>query len=248
MKNLFIVSSDHHVPFHNKKLMKGFMNLISDLQPKLAGFYLIGDFMDINSLSFHDIGRIKIKGINLKKEFEIGNSILNEFDERLGKVPKYYLYGNHEDRALRHLKTVDGAKLGDLIHPTVQLNLKERGYQVKENWKEDYFMLGNFLELIHGQYLNIHVAKKHIDVFKSSVMFGHTHRKQTYIEGNMGGFNIGHMADENQAAFSYQSRGMKKRHLNGFAIVTIDKEGFYYVNDITAFKDKFYYNGKKYGG
>ena len=250
MRNIYIISSDYHVPFHNKPLLKGMLELIQDLEPKLAGFYILGDFMDINSLSFHDKGKMPINStISLEYEYYEGNKVLDQLDNVLGnKIKKYYLWGNHEDRAKRHFNTVDGRKLGwGTLSPTTQLNLKERKYIVKEDWKEDYFKLGKFLELSHGQFTNIHTAKKHLDVFKASCMFGHTHRVQSFMEGNMMSFNIGHMADENTPAFSYASRSMKKLHLNAFAIVTLDSKGYFYTNLVTCYNNRFYYNGKKYG-
>ena len=250
MRNLHIVTGDWHIPFHNKKLVNGMLELISDLGNKLDSFNIIGDFMDLNSLSFHDRGKIPIKGIDLGTEYKQGNKILDRLDSVIdSKTKKRYLWGNHESRATRHLATADGAKLGiDLLSPTRQLSLLERGYEVKENWQEDHFRLGKHLELVHGQFTNIHVAKKHLDTYKTSIIMGHSHRVQVFAEGGMIAYNIGHFADESTPAFNYATRAMKMLHLNGFAIVAIDKDGYFYTNLITAFNNKFYYNGKKYGG
>lgn len=247
MRNLNLVLPDLHVPFHSEPLLEGVLNLVKDLEPKLDGIYFSGDFADLNSLSFHDKGRVMLEGIDLDYEYKTCNSILDRFDKASPRTQKYYLYGNHEDRALRELQKVDGQKLGNLIHPTHALSLIERDYIVKDNWKEDYFTIGDHLDLMHGLFTNIHTAKKHMEVFKRSMMFGHTHRVQMHSEGRMAAYNIGHLADENTKAFGYQSRAMKLSHLNGFAIVTVDREGFFYVQQINCFHDRFYVNGKKYG-
>src|SRR5690606_10970518 len=130
--------------------------------------------------------------------------------------------------------------------PEEGLALKEHGFDVYTQWKHHYVTLGHHLDLFHGQYLNIHSAKKHIDSYRGSVMYAHTHRIQTYIEGSVGGFNIGWLGDQNSPLFNYMERGTKKQWQNRFAIVTIDENGDYYVNQIIAHNNKFYYNGKKY--
>ena len=54
------------------------------------------------------------------------------------------------------------------------------------------------------------------------------------------------MGDSNTAAFNYASRSMKKNWSNGFAIVNIDEDGYYFVEQIMWQNGKFYYAGKKY--
>tara|TARA_R110002012_G_C11605414_1_gene607692 strand:- start:384 stop:1244 length:861 start_codon:yes stop_codon:yes gene_type:complete len=246
---IHIVSGCHHVPAHNKKLFNGLLSLCEDLQNEIVGFHLIGDFLDMGSISRHSSG-MQSK-TTLTKEYKEGNKALNAIDQVLNEeVDKTYIWGNHEDWYNQHLSKIDNAKLGRGVikSPTEALRLKERKYDVYEDWKEDKVTIGKHLELIHGIYCNVHAAKKHIDVFRNSVMFAHTHRVQTFIEGNVAGFNIGTMCDINNKAFSYASRAMKSKWNNGFAIVHIDNNGRYYVTQILAFNDAFYYNGKKYGG
>jgi hypothetical protein len=157
------------------------------------------------------------------------------------------MYGNHEDRYLRYMADSDNSKLGEsLISPEEGLDLEARGYSVLTNWKKDKIKLGNHLDLIHGEFCNIHTAKKHLDSFRGSIMFVHTHRIQTHIESKVGGFNIGFGGDKNSPVFNYATRAMKEVWANGFALVTIDEDGFFHVNQITMFNDCFYYNGKKY--
>lgn len=237
-----------HVPFHNKKFFNAMLDLAEDLSDELAGLHLIGDFMDINSLSGHERGKVPIDGVTLEWEYEGGNLALDALDSVFdGDIDKNYLFGNHEDRYFRHMKDVNNSKYGGaLISPTKGLRLKERGYTVLEDWINDRIYLGRFLELTHGEFVNIHSAKKHIDTYRTSIMFAHTHRCQTYIEGNCGGYNIGWMGNIDSKAFQYASRGMKERWNNGFAVVQIDEDGYYFVSQILWQNNKFCYNGKEY--
>ena len=246
-QGLHLVISDCHIPFQNHKLMNGLYELLSDIGKDIVGFHIIGDFLDLNSLSRHDIyKRTAIPGITLDSEYADGNEVLDNFDNLLpDNCWKTFLYGNHEDRHSRWMSDVQNAKT-PLVAPDIALKLKDRGYEVKTNWSQDFIKVGSHLELIHGSYLNTYCAKKHMDVLRGSVMFGHSHKIQNYIEGNQGGFNIGGMYDINSPAFNYASRAAKAQWQNGFAFVYIDSVGDYYVNQITANDGKFVYGNVLY--
>lgn len=246
-EGLHILMGCNHVPFENKEIMNKVIELVSDMGGDLKGFHLMGDFLDLNTLSFHDKGKFTaIPNLTLDKEYDAGNVWLDKFDNVLApSVWKTYLYGNHEDRFNRHMKTMDNAKT-PLVSPAEALRLSDRGYQVKQNWTQDYFTLGKHLDIFHGIYFNVHSAKKHIDVLKGSCAYVHTHRIQSFIEGNTGGFNIGSMANFNAPAFNYASRAMKSHWANGFAVVNIDSEGYYHFTQIITQNDSFYFGGKKY--
>lgn len=244
---LHILLGCSHVPFQNQRILDGIANLMEDHADEIAGFHLMGDFLDLNSLSFHDKGKFTaVPNLTLDKEYRAGNIQLDKFDEVLGDdVWKTYLYGNHCDRFNRYMKTMDNAKT-PLVSPTVALDLNNRGYQVKEDWSHDYFTLGKYLDIFHGIYYNIHSAKKHMDVLRGSCAYVHTHRIQTYIEGNTGGFNIGATCNFDSPAFNYASRGMKSQWANGFATVQIDESGGFHFNQIITQNNEFYFGGKKY--
>lgn len=245
---IHIVSGCWHVPFHNKEVVSGLLNLIRDLGDKVKGFHLIGDFLDLHSLSSYDRRNVAlVPGLTLKTEYSQGNKVLDLIESILpSDCEKSYIYGNHEDRYNRYIREHENSKIPP-DSPTEALRLKERGFSsIMENWSDDFITLGAHLDLMHGTYYNVHCAKKHMDVFRGSVMFVHTHRVQTYIEGDNGSFNIGCMGDIESPVFGYAARATKASWKNGFAIVTIDKNGDYYVQQILCNNNKFYYNGKAY--
>jgi hypothetical protein len=244
---MHIVLGCNHVPFHNVRMHEGIKELLADYKSEIKGFHLIGDFLDMNTLSSHDKGRFTaVPGLTLDEEYEVGNDILDEYEALLPKkVWKTYLYGNHEDRYNRWMKNMDNAKT-PLDSPTEALRLWERGFNVKESWQQDYFTLGKHLDIFHGIYFNVHCAKAHMDKLRGSCMFVHTHRIQSYIEGNTGSFNIGACADFNSKAFNYASRAMKSQWQNGFSIVMIDADGTYHTTQIICQDGGFFFGGKKY--
>lgn len=238
-----------HVPFQNKKMQDGIIELIKDLGDKVKGFHLLGDILDMNSLSAHEPNKVPLKGITLGYEYTEGNKYLDSFEKVLPKgIDKTYIYGNHEDRYRRHVSDINNSKYADaLMSPRQALKLDERGYLVKDNWKEDYVFLGNDLQMIHGEFCTKYPARTHVDRMKASVIFGHTHRIDINYDGEKAGFNIGWGGDVNAPAFNYVSRLTKMNWINGFAIVHIDEKGNYFTQVIPVFNNQFWYDGKCYG-
>lgn len=234
-----------HVPFQNQSLIKGIIDLMTAY--KYDGIIIGGDFLDMGALSQYEKGKISHTNVTLKEEYEVGNALLDMFDEKLDKnALKVFLYGNHCDRYWRWLSDVNNNKLGDVLSPTDQLNLRDRGYIVKENWAEDFYKIGA-LQVMHGEYYNVHTAKKHLDVFRRNVLYWHTHRIQVYREGDFCAWNSGTLAQIDAPCFDYAKRGMRMQWANGFSIVHVDENNMHFVEQINCIKDNFIYNGVKYG-
>jgi predicted phosphodiesterase len=248
----WLVLPDIHTPFHNKILFGKIVKYIRENKQNIYGICLSGDFLDLFTLGSYNENSLKnLTGITLESEYAIGNEVLDGIDNALGKYKlsckKYFLYGNHEDRYFREIAKGDKAKYGNaLMSPTDALKLHNRGYEVKENWKDDYFTLGEHLDIIHGVYCNVHTAKKHLDVTGRSIMFGHTHRVQSFRQGKRASYNIGWLGNVNHKVFNYMPRFQKDIWANGFAEVYIDNKGLYYVNQISVYNDSFFINGKMY--
>jgi len=249
VRNINLVLGCLHAPFENKIVWNGVLKLIRHLGKDLQGVYLIGDVLDLNSLSFHERGKYPIeidnKPLTILKEYKMVK-VFDQLDEVLNKgAKKHFLYGNHEHRYLRQCEIPDNHKI--IIEPPEEyFRLRERGYEVKTSWKEDYFKIGEFLEVFHGEMLTVNPAKRQLDKLKSSCMFAHSHRAGVHYDGNMASYNIGCLVDIKQPVFDYAGRLTKRNWVNGFGQVTIDDEGYFYANIITAYRDKFYYNGKRY--
>ena len=234
-----------HLPFQNRYLMDGILKLMD--ANKYDGVIFAGDFLDMGALGQYEKGKINHTGVTLKEEYDEGNILLDEFDKRLSKdALKVFLWGNHCDRYWRWLADVNNSKLGAVMNPTDELKLIERGYIVKDKYKEDFYKLGS-LYCMHGEYYNIHSAKKHLDEFKRNTIYVHTHRSQMHREGDFCAWNTGFMGNINAPCFSYAGRGMKGKWANGFAIIHIDENNNHYVDQINCIDDKFVCNGVIYG-
>ena len=245
---MHILLGCNHVPFHNKQLHKGIIELIKDYPELIKGFHLMGDFLDLNPLSSHDRGRFTaVPGLTLNDEYQIGSDLLHDFNRVLPKdVWKTYLYGNHEDRYNRWMSVMDNAKT-PLVSPEEGLRLWEKGYNVKTSWSQDFITIGRDFDIFHGIYFSIHNAKAHLDKLRRSCAYVHTHRSQVYREGQMAAYNLGACADFSSKAFNYASRAMKSQWANGFGINMVDKHGVSHVTQIHVTPDgHFYFGGKFY--
>lgn len=246
---LYFVFGCVHAPFHNAAaFQRGIFPLLKDNREHVVGIILAGDFLDMNSLSSHDKGKKPIQGVTLDWEYKEGSELIDGITSDLASnIHKIYLFGNHEDRYFRYMNDIDNSKLGkSLPSPETGLDLQKKGFNVLTNWKEDHITLGNYLDVSHGEFINIHTAKKHIDTYRRSTLFYHTHRVQQYIEGQVGGYNGGSMADFNQPVFNYASRAMKGSWLNGFTAVYVDNQGFYHVQQIVCYNNSFIFGNKLY--
>lgn len=245
----YFITGCSHAPWQNKKMYESVFNYLNK-EVKLQGLILAGDIVDLNSLSSHDKGKVSIPGVTLSWEYEQANKFLDEFDQLTYKdvsFTKDYVFGNHENRYDRVKKDSDIAKYGEsLVSPTVGLNLIGRGYNVYEDWKNDSIHLGHHLDVCHGEFLNVHSAKKTIDTYRKSTLYFHTHRFQIFVEGLVGGWNMGFGGDINAPIFGFATRAMKSSWVNSCCTVTIDENGFYHVQPLMFINNKLIVNGKEY--
>ena len=245
----WVVVTDVHRPFHNQILWSKLMRLINDMGTTLTGVVLGGDYLDLFTLSSHNAESMgSLMGMTLQDEYLDGIQGIDEIEQAGHKgMIKKFLYGNHEDRYFRHVNEKDNAKYGGaLVNPVEALRLTERGWDVKTNWKDDYFTLGEHLDVIHGIYTSVHSAKTHLDKTGHSVIFGHTHRVQCFHSGNKAAFNIGGLFDMNSRGFKYMPRFQRNVWANGFAIVNVSDSGEYWVEQINIWNNKFLANGRMY--
>jgi hypothetical protein len=238
-----------HLPFHNEEFFNAICKYIKDLGPRLTGLHLIGDTLDMHSISRHAKGKITIPGLTLEKEYHLANRALDKLDSAIGKrkIQKNYFWGNHENWYNVELASVDSHKLGRGVikSPTEACKFIQRGYRVQEDFQDAYIELGDLL-LIHGEYINQHSAKKHLDVLKRSVLYAHTHTVQQFDESHLSAYNIGCLIDIDASVFKYASRIHRARWRNAFAVVYVDQNKKSHVNIVRWNGDNFVVDGRIY--
>jgi len=211
---------------------------------------LLGDFMDVASLSAWDMDKKRImEGRRFKKEIDAANIELDYLqkhttDEKGGVV---YLEGNHEWRVSRYLDK--NPEMEGMMEIPEQLDLKGRGIKwypyLKQSQKP--FKLGD-MHFIHGMYTNQYHAKKHLMSLGCNVCYGHKHETQTAMQ-NMAmqktymATGLGTLGDK---APDYL-KGRPGNWINQFAIFEWDTDtGHFNLTPINVIKNKFIYNKKLY--
>lgn len=130
----YLISGCHHVPFVNIEFLKQYCNLMKDLNDVglLRGNLLIGDFLDMHSVSRHNKGKIKIPNLTLGKEYAAGNEVLDMFDSVAPDIDKLYIFGNHECYADDvEILTVDGWING--VDYVTKHNFKVATYNIEKD-------------------------------------------------------------------------------------------------------------------
>lgn len=237
-----------HAPFHNKKQFNSTFKFLQKEGIKLQGLVLNGDFLDMNSLSSHDKGQMPIEGVKLGWEYREASKLIKELEslDYTSNATFDYIYGNHCYRYFRRIKELESHKVSDVIpSPEQGLGLDNK-WSIHTNWKEDFVKLGKYLNVFHGEFTNIHTAKKHLDTYRESVAYNHTHRYQVYVEGMMGAFNGGFAGDIDSPVFGYATRAMKRSWMNNIDLIHIDKDGYYHMQPLNFINNQLIVNGRKY--
>ena len=243
----WVILFDVHRPFHDKILWDKVLQFIKDSKP--FGIVIAGDFLDLYTLGSYNAESLGLlRDIDLEFEYLDGLKAIKELEDALPKTAiRKFLFGNHEDRYFRTMNHKDNAKFGAALkNPVNALHLDKYKYEVKTNWKDDYFTLGDHLDIMHGVYTNIHAAKKHLDMHGRSCAFGHTHRVQMFRHGAKAAYNGGGLFDLGSNGFNYMPRMQRDVWCNGFANVYIDNHGDYYYEQVNIWGKKFFTHGKEY--
>lgn len=244
---LWVVLSDLHVPFHDGPLVRKVLALIRRERPR--GVILAGDYLDLFSLSSYSADSLEdLRGVTLCGEYGSGNVLLNEVDRACRRgTKKVYLYGNHEDRYFREKRRGDRGKYGNsFLSPTEALRLRERGWEVYEDWKQDSYALGPHLEVMHGVSVAVNAAKVHLELAQGSVMFGHTHRIMSYVAGRRAAFGLGCLCQVGHKGFHYMPALHRRRWASGFGLVRLDGSGDFWAESVQAHRGAFYACGRRY--
>lgn len=245
---LWLIMPDVHRPFHNEVLWQKLIQIIADLGDTLTGIVISGDYLDLFTLGSYNANSLGLlRNITLEEEYASGLDGIEQLQKVLHPdSARIFMYGNHCDRYFREMNKMDNAKYGGmLMNPVDALNLKEFGYKVFTNWKDDVYTVGD-VDITHGTYCNIHTAKKHLDMNSNSIMFGHSHRMQTFCDGDNTGYNIGCLIDLESPYFNYMPRMQRKLWTNGFSFISVDENNKSHVELIKVDNNQFYWRGKQY--
>lgn len=206
---------------------------------------ILGDFMDCASVSFHDLGKLKLQeNRRYAKECEYANNEL-DFLQRYSKY-QTYIEGNHEERVVRWIQQ-DPAKLDGIADVPVKLCLKQR--HIKWRPLNTLYPRGKCY-FTHGVYINQYHAAKHLQRFGCSIVYGHTHTAQTHqmnmkMQDPIMAYGLGCLCDH---APDYM-KGKPCNWINQYGELIYDtKTGKFNFTPINITGGQFIHRGKVYRG
>jgi predicted phosphodiesterase len=243
---MYLAMGDQHIPHQNIVANRAIFKLMNDI--KFDGVVLGGDFMDMGPISHWNKRKKKtLETQRMKEDYIEGNAYLDEVDKRLPtKAEKYYLWGNHchwYNQLIEEMPVLEG-----FFNPTEELHLKQRGYKVFE--EENAILKLGRLCIIHGAYCNKYAINKHLDKYKTNIMFFHTHRMGVRTSSSPAreisfiGYNVPCLCNPD---FAYK-KNRPDEWARGFAIIYLFDNGHFAVDLKRIVNGIFVHNGKLYDG
>lgn len=185
---------DTHLEEADEQALKVFEDFCMFYQPHVHG--ILGDFLGCSGASHWPAKDLTPK--RMVPEIKHGRIWLKNFRNKVKSVSTgIYLEGNHENWIQQMLLNMpeffDGlSDLGIEINLNTLLGLESFGY--------DFFPVNHLIQIgkahfTHGIYTGSAHAKKHLDVFKTNIFYGHLHdtqnAEQTSVEGPMVSQSLG---------------------------------------------------------
>ena len=232
------------------------LDFISRNRKKIAGFYFGGDQLDNAELSHHNAGKplYKPTGSYHRNTRSFDEQILTPIERALpADATRIWQTGNHDDWEGQFV-AVHPELLGTIERRGL-LGLDERGWTVIPCGSG--YKLGK-LTLIHGETLSGignqasgYHAKKAVETYCGSVVYGHMHSPQSYtkvLPHNQTDKWQGHCAPILGKVNPMYLRNRPTAWLNGFIIVELQENNNFNVYSVIVTNGRFSFAGETYGG
>lgn len=229
-----VVSPDLQAPFEDKAANSAVEQYVAD--NRFDEWVDLGDFMDLDFLSTHNIGKHRLNaGKLLSKHYAYGREII---DRRLAALHKNnkkatmtMIQGNHDYRVEAHLDKYP--ELEGMIEVELGLGLAERNIQWIRFWSDGTIYKIGKAAYCHGLYTSPNHAKKMVDNYCCNVFYGHNHDEQLYTKVMHGknevvvGHSLGCLCRQDQSYIGQNP----KNWLLAFGDFFFTRDGFftYYI-------------------
>lgn len=208
-----VVIPDTHGAFVDEAAIGAFLGDLPHLDAKEVIW--LGDHLECGSFlaQHHTVGYVAEVPYTFEDDCNAANQLLDQVQTLTPNARHHYLEGNHERRIERWCVTTalkSGTEnpqemadhLMNLYGAEHVLSLEKRGIPI---YKQGKFYMGlpipatiklGACHFTHGSRTGVHAAKSTLDDFGGNVVFGHTHRADTYTkrtinEGVIGSWNPG---------------------------------------------------------
>lgn len=237
-----IVIPDQHFPIHSQKALNVVKKAIRIIKPDI--FVNLGDVGEWGSVSQWNWKRKKKPPLEyqlpaIKQEIKAVNSYLDQIDRSLDWADcneRYILAGNHDewlDSFVESYPYIDGYTFREACR------WDKRGYEYYPYNKP--LKIGK-LVMVHGSFCSIHHAKKHLQTYGCSILYGHTHDIQRYTmtryeDGTIGAWSLGCLKDMSPEANQWL-RGRLNNWGHAFAVVDFFTDGNFKIEVVEIINGK----------
>jgi predicted phosphodiesterase len=188
-----IIIPDTHGAHVDHQALKAVLEDIRELRP--AEIVLLGDHVDCGGFlaQHHTMGYVAESGYSFEHDISEANAFLDAIQDLAPQAKIHYLEGNHERRIERWIVTqtlrhsADAKYLHDHFSVESCLSLKKR--KIEHYQQGQYYgglpipstiRLGKCY-FAHGHRTGVHAACQHLRDFGSNIVYGHTHRADSYV-------------------------------------------------------------------
>jgi hypothetical protein len=253
--NLWVCAFDLHFPKVHKPTFAALLDFMNKNKAKIAGFYFGGDQFDNSEISHHNANKplYKPAGSYQRNTASFDAQVLKPIEALLPKTAnKVWQEGNHDNWETQFVES--HPELQGTIERPELLKLATRGWKIIPCGSGH--RLGK-LTLIHGETLSGignqasgYHAKKAVETYCGSVLYGHMHSPQSYTK-----VLPHHQTDKWQAVCAPilgatnpgYLRNRPTAWLNGFVVVETQEGGNFNIYSIVVVNGKFSFAGEVYG-
>lgn len=244
-----IVQPDTHVPLHDKAAVNAFMKFCAFYRPHL--YINLGDFLEMEAVSPYPARNFNPRRI--VPDVLEAKDVMHRLIDAMGPQCKarYFLLGNHEDWLMQYLtervpELADGLEaLGVSLRIESMLGLDKLGFEVIDINKILRVGSANF---IHGYYTPCHHAKKHLDIFKDNIYYGHLHDVQVHPGVSASGYHEAMSLGCLRQLDAEFLRGKPTNWAHAFGIFEFRRDGTYTRMAPIIIDGRFSFNGVLYDG
>jgi metallophosphoesterase superfamily enzyme len=228
---------------HNLAALRAVMDFVGDWKPDV--FILGGDQLNCGPISHWHRGKPRVdENFRLKWEYNVlTQEVLDRVPPRCEKI---WLTGNHEMWIEQVLDEMPG--LEGLIEPASALPLGDWDYYDQG----EIYKLGK-LHFIHGDTVKpgVNVARRAAAMYRRNLRMGHHHRYEAATDVtpiDQRDFHstivVPAMSNRNMAYM----KNAPSNHMQGFLLGEVFPNGDFQDHVMIINKNRFYWNGKMYGG
>jgi len=228
---------DFHIPFHDVKLVRLFMQFLHYFKPDKL--FLMGDVLDCYSVSKFNKNPKRIG--TLQDELDLAEGLINQIYRVVKDI--VFFEGNHEERIRTHLKAHPQLFGLRCLEISELLDLKSKGVKCYPYMHSPVKYHG--LQIHHGTYVSIHsgwTSKRHYRDYGGCGIIGHCHRGGSYLKRDMQGV-WGWWENMCMCILQMGYRNFFN-WIQGWSVAYFTKKDLFHLEQVPVIKHKFLFQGK----